>query len=206
MLQLLPSFSRLSLGSLKHRSRVPTDAGDVPSDAAEVLLAISRGTVPTPSRPERERSASGPRVAEELLALAHTIDPKPKTPSMTPGAQYARNRRKEQKQLKEQTKTLEAPTAPPFGQPRRWTEDEKKRLKEIFLSTRARGSTQLNVAEIVKSYNVGLPEYFQRNRASIQGLLRRWIEEMRKNAAEVTLDSLMQSDTPLHSDAEDVDS
>lgn len=183
MLQLLPSFSRLSLGSLSRRHpSAPTgaDGYDYENDkeaarASELLVMLSQGSAPGPSQPGPSQPAS--------LTEAQMKERESRL-SKTPGAVAARRWRGKKREQEEKEGNLQ-PTArkrnPNLGNNVPWLEEETLRLRSYFDQEMARtnGKGPINYKWIWESFNEGKLEEQQRNLEQIKGKLRQWTQRMK---------------------------
>lgn len=178
MLQLLPSFARLSLDSLTRRRAAPTGAGadeDADGDAdaeraGQLLMMLSRESAPGPSQPGPSQPAS--------LTEAQMKERKNRL-SDDPRAVAARMRRELQRE-KEEMEGNRQPTAkkknPNLGNNVPWVDWDTHRLWKLFKDekNRTNGKEPIDYDAIEERFNDRLLDGEKRSLNQIKGKIRMW--------------------------------
>ena len=178
MLQLLPSFSRLSLGSLTRRRAAPTGADDAADDrdaeeASKLLMMLSRESAPGPSQPGSSHPASLTQAQREERKKRLSDDPRNVA---------ARNRRKAKRE-KEAMEGNRQPTAkkknPNLGNNVPWIDWDTDRLWSFLQDEKKRtnGKGPIDYDAIHERFNDRLLDGEKRSLDQIKGKIRMWEEK-----------------------------
>lgn len=157
MLQLLPSFSRLSLGSLSRRRAAPTGADDGDDDeidravASAELMLLGRRDAPGPPQP---------RINDRGL-------------SQNPQSVARRKQRAEQSARQPTSRKVNRN----LGKNTLWQLWQVHRLKDLLRVAPKHSNGTIDINEVEKRFNEGLTDAEQRTVDQIRGQIRYWRDQ-----------------------------